>query len=213
MSDNSSSYKRRRLPPPPGLPRRSAGLVTTKSHNPRLSRFPLLPPGPAGPGGGRGKREVPVARVLVVDPAAPPGQARRGRLYLEVEKEMNAVDELTFVVTGTTCHLCGAAGLLEFVAFRQFRRITSDCRPWPAGGRLCGCPSCGTVQKIVDEEWNREVAELYAGYAIYDQAEGAEQAVFDQATGAAASRSTRLLAAPARGLSRFLCQQKWDCPL
>ena len=39
------------------------------------------------------------------------------------------------------------------------------------------------------------MAELYAGYAIYDQAAGAEQAVFDQATGAAMSRSTRLLAA------------------
>jgi 2-polyprenyl-3-methyl-5-hydroxy-6-metoxy-1,4-benzoquinol methylase len=84
---------------------------------------------------------------------------------------------------------------LEFPAFRAFRRITSDCRPWPAGGRLCGCPSCGSVQKIVDDAWNREVAELYAGYAIYDQAAGAEQAVFDQATGAAMSRSTRLLAA------------------
>ncbi len=63
------------------------------------------------------------------------------------------------------------------------------------GGRLCGCPSCGSVQKIVDDAWNREVAELYAGYAIYDQAAGAEQAVFDQATGAAASRSDRLSAA------------------
>jgi SAM-dependent methyltransferase len=94
-----------------------------------------------------------------------------------------------------TCHLCGVAGLLEFPTFRAFRRITSDCRPWPAGGRLCGCPSCGTVQKIVDDAWSREVAGLYAGYAIYDQAAGAEQAVFDQATGAAMSRSTRLLSA------------------
>src|SRR5271166_2701025 len=95
----------------------------------------------------------------------------------------------------TTCHLCGAVGLTEFADFRFFRRITSDCRPWPAGGRLCGCPSCGGLQKIVNEAWNREVADLYAGYAIYDQAAGVEQAVFDQATGAAASRSTRLLEA------------------
>ena len=36
------------------------------------------------------------------------------------------------------------------------------------------------MQKLVDDAWNREVEELYAGYAIYDQAEGAEQAVFDQ---------------------------------
>jgi 2-polyprenyl-3-methyl-5-hydroxy-6-metoxy-1,4-benzoquinol methylase len=109
---------------------------------------------------------------------------------------MNAIEtEVIALGADVACHLCGAAGLLEFPAFRAFRRITSDCRPWPAGGRLCGCPSCGAVQKIVDEAWNREVAELYAGYAIYDQAAGAEQAVFDQATGAAMSRSTRLLAA------------------
>ena len=95
----------------------------------------------------------------------------------------------------TTCHLCGAAGLTEFVDFRRFRRITSDCRPWPAGGRLCGCPTCGSVQKLVDEAWNREVEELYAGYAIYDQAEGAEQAVFDPSSGEASSRSQRLLTA------------------
>ena len=109
---------------------------------------------------------------------------------------MNATQsELIALGADVACHLCGASGLLEFPAFRDFRRITSDCRPWPTGGRLCGCPNCGTVQKIVDDEWNREVAELYAGYAIYDQAAGAEQAVFDQATGAAASRSSRLLAA------------------
>ncbi len=92
------------------------------------------------------------------------------------------------------CHLCGAAGLEELVDFRQLRRITSDCRPWPAGGRLCVCTHCGSVQKIVDAIWDREVEELYAGYAIYHQAEGSEQAVFDPASGEAASRSQRLLA-------------------
>ncbi|MGO9109331.1 MAG: class I SAM-dependent methyltransferase [Thermoguttaceae bacterium] len=95
----------------------------------------------------------------------------------------------------TTCHLCGAAGLTEFADFRSFRRITSDCRPWPAGGRLCACPSCGSVQKLADEVWKAEVEELYAGYAIYDQAEGAEQAVFDPSSGEASSRSQRLLTA------------------
>ena len=39
-----------------------------------------------------------------------------------------------------------------------FRRITSDCRPWPAGGRLCACQGCGSVQKLVDDAWNREAA-------------------------------------------------------
>jgi 2-polyprenyl-3-methyl-5-hydroxy-6-metoxy-1,4-benzoquinol methylase len=82
---------------------------------------------------------------------------------------------------------------VEFPGFRSFRRITSDCRPWPSGGRLCACPKCGSVQKLIDEHWNREVEELYAGYAIYDQAEGTEQAVFDPSSGEASSRSQRLL--------------------
>ncbi len=103
--------------------------------------------------------------------------------------------ELVPLGADAKCHLCGAGGLLEFARFRAFRRITSDCRPWPAGGRLCGCTACGSVQKVVDEAWNREVDELYSGYAIYDQAAGAEQVVFDQASGAAASRSLRLLTA------------------
>ncbi len=108
--------------------------------------------------------------------------------------------ELLSLGPETACHVCGAAGLTEFAGFRDFRRITSDCRPWPAGGRLCGCPDCGSVQKLVDDVWNREVAELYADYAIYDQAEGAEQAVFDQSSGAASSRSQRLLTALCRSI-------------
>ena len=66
--------------------------------------------------------------------------------------------EPVFLGSETACHLCGAAGLEEFVAFREFRRITSDCRPWPAGGRLCACQGCGSVQKLVDDAWNREAA-------------------------------------------------------
>ena len=94
----------------------------------------------------------------------------------------------------TACHLCGEAGLAEFLDFRAPSPHYLRLPPWPAGGRLCGCPNCGSVQKLVDAVWNREVEELYAGYAIYDQAEGAEQAVFDP-SGTAASRSRRLLAA------------------
>ena len=44
--------------------------------------------------------------------------------------------ELVSLGADVPCHLCGAAGLMEFGDFRRFRRIASDCRPWPAGGRL-----------------------------------------------------------------------------
>jgi len=111
----------------------------------------------------------------------------------EIMSNVNA--QVVSLEPETICQLCGAGGLVEFPDFRSLHRITSDCRPWPAGGRLCACPSCGGVQKLVDEVWQGEVEQLYAGYAIYDQAEGAEQAVFDPSSGEASSRSQRLLTA------------------
>jgi SAM-dependent methyltransferase len=93
------------------------------------------------------------------------------------------------------CPHCGHPALEEFREFRLLHRVTSDCRPWPAGGRLCICPHCGIVQKIVDAAWRREVAEIYAGYAVYHQAEGAEQPVFDSSSGTPQPRSLRLLSA------------------
>ena len=43
---------------------------------------------------------------------------------------MNATD------LAERCSICGDGLLVELAAFRQLRRVTSDCRPWPAGGRL-----------------------------------------------------------------------------
>jgi 2-polyprenyl-3-methyl-5-hydroxy-6-metoxy-1,4-benzoquinol methylase len=94
-----------------------------------------------------------------------------------------------------SCHVCGETGLEEFPAFRQLRRVTSDCRPWPAGGRLCLCTRCGCVQKITDESWHGEIGEIYRTYAIYHQAAGVEQAVFEQSSGSSVSRSQQLLSA------------------
>ena len=95
----------------------------------------------------------------------------------------------------TACPHCGQPALEELREFRLLRRVTSDCRPWPAGGRLCVCGHCGIVQKIIDAAWRREVRDIYAGYAVYHQAEGAEQAVFEPSSGAALPRSLRLLSA------------------
>jgi trans-aconitate methyltransferase len=49
------------------------------------------------------------------------------------------------------------------------------------------------VQKRTDAEWLREIEAIYAGYAIYHQSGGAEQAVFDSAMGRPSPRSMRLL--------------------
>jgi SAM-dependent methyltransferase len=100
----------------------------------------------------------------------------------------------TWLAAPDACHVCGKATLDELADFAALRRVTSDCRPWPAGGRLFACRSCGCAQKVADDAWAREAAAIYAGYEIYHQAAGAEQAVFDSA-GRAASRSSRLVEA------------------
>ena len=82
---------------------------------------------------------------------------------------------------------------MEIGGFSSHARVTSDCRPWPAGGKLGVCTACALVQKIVHAEWRREVAEIYACYALYHQSrDRTEQTVFDP-LGRAAPRSGRLL--------------------
>jgi 2-polyprenyl-3-methyl-5-hydroxy-6-metoxy-1,4-benzoquinol methylase len=95
----------------------------------------------------------------------------------------------------TACHACGQPSLTVVPGYAALHRVASDCRPWPAGARLCVCGACGWVQKALDAAWHREVEAIYSGYDIYHQSEGVEQAVFDQDTGAAAARSERLLRA------------------
>jgi SAM-dependent methyltransferase len=103
------------------------------------------------------------------------------------------------------CHVCGAAALAAVPGYEAFRRVTSDCRPWPANGRLCVCAACGIVQKPVDAGWRDEAAAIYSNYEVYHQSGGVEQAVFSP-RGAAAARSVRVAEAmranaapPARG--------------
>ncbi len=90
------------------------------------------------------------------------------------------------------CKICGEAGLDEIRQYSEFARVTSDCKPWPAGGRMAVCMSCGATQKIMDEKWLKEVAAIYQHYEIYHQSAGVEQAVFDAETGGAQRRSLKL---------------------
>jgi SAM-dependent methyltransferase len=72
-------------------------------------------------------------------------------------------------------------------------RVTSDCRPWPAGGKLCVCADCGCIQKAIDAEWLDDVGRIYAAYDIYHQSGGIEQGIFTPDSTAMAPRSQRLL--------------------
>lgn len=76
------------------------------------------------------------------------------------------------------CIHCDRGEVLELPGYGSFRRITSDCRPWDAGGRLGICTFCATVQKPVTPAWLEECRRIYARYHAYHQGQGAEQAVF-----------------------------------
>lgn len=95
-------------------------------------------------------------------------------------------------VSNVKCHVCGLDGLHVFPDFERLPRVTSDCRAWPAGGRLGVCGNCGTLQHLVDERWRTEAAEIYNQYDVYHQAAGEEQKTF-AADGAAGPRSARLV--------------------
>jgi SAM-dependent methyltransferase len=92
-----------------------------------------------------------------------------------------------------TCGICGVGTLEELTDYPGLRRVTSDCRPWPAGGRIGVCRGCGAVQKPADEAFLADIDAIYKSYTIYHQAAGAEQAVFEQSSGLPASRSMKLL--------------------
>jgi SAM-dependent methyltransferase len=91
-----------------------------------------------------------------------------------------------------SCHVCGHGELADLPAYRALARVTSDCKPWPASGRLAVCAACGVVQAPATETWRKEIAQIYQQYTIYYQGEGAEQAVFDSVTGQSYPRSTQI---------------------
>ena len=82
------------------------------------------------------------------------------------------------VRAGPACQVCDGPELREVEAYRALKRVTSDCRPWPADGRLVVCMSCGTAQKQVTAAWREECREIYADYVVYRQGPEAEQSVF-----------------------------------
>ncbi|MEW6303817.1 MAG: class I SAM-dependent methyltransferase [Verrucomicrobiota bacterium] len=93
------------------------------------------------------------------------------------------------------CHLCGSTRLELSADYPHFKRVTSDCKPWPAGGTLAHCLDCHLVQTGVTPAWEAEAREIYRQYTIYHQSGGVEQSVFAQGDGKASLRSDRLVQA------------------
>ena len=81
------------------------------------------------------------------------------------------------------CQSCDRDSLREIAGFRRLPRVTSDSKPFRAGGRLFVCEFCGTAQKIADPAWLAEIDEIYRDYEMYHQSASNDQAVFDPISG------------------------------
>lgn len=93
----------------------------------------------------------------------------------------------------SSCAVCRSTGRLRSLpAFAALPRVTSDCKPWPAGGELSVCECCGTIQKPPTGRWYEEIGRIYDAYEIYHLSEGAEQVIFGP-DGSAAPRSRALV--------------------
>lgn len=97
------------------------------------------------------------------------------------------------MIAGFSCRVCDGPHIVEVEDFKNLPRITSDCKPFRSGGRLGVCSGCGTAQKLIDDEWRSEIAEIYGSYDIYYQSDGVEQAVFDSQKGEMGTRSSVLV--------------------
>ena len=90
------------------------------------------------------------------------------------------------------CKVCETGHLEPIEGYAELPRVTSDCKPWPAGGTMCCCDACGAVQKLADEKWFDDIDRIYKAYQIYNLSGGAEQVIFS-ASGDAAPRSHTLV--------------------
>ncbi|MBK8092726.1 MAG: class I SAM-dependent methyltransferase [Verrucomicrobiaceae bacterium] len=91
------------------------------------------------------------------------------------------------------CHDCQSEDVIVFEEYERLTRVTSDCKPWPAGGSLQLCRSCGLLQSGVNPFWIDEITRIYAEYDCHYQSGGVDQAVYDPKSGQPIKRSDKLL--------------------
>jgi hypothetical protein len=82
------------------------------------------------------------------------------------------------VTASSGCIVCGVDRLEEVAEYNALPRVTSDCKPFAAGGRLFACRVCGSIQKLPDESWLADIKRIYKEYEIYHLSDGAEQLIF-----------------------------------
>lgn len=82
------------------------------------------------------------------------------------------------MIDSGSCVVCGTSALKAVEGYSALQRVTSDCKPWPAGGSLLRCLKCAAVQKRLDGEWLQEIDSIYSSYTLFALAGGAEQLIF-----------------------------------
>jgi SAM-dependent methyltransferase len=92
------------------------------------------------------------------------------------------------------CHICGSLATLKvFSKYSNFKRVTSDCKPWPSGGLLGICSVCTSVQKPIFDDWVVEANQIYSDYSIYYQGGGEEPKVYNEGFDLLVDRSNQML--------------------
>lgn len=78
-----------------------------------------------------------------------------------------------------SCLVCGDDSLIPIPGYPALVRVTSDAKPFIAGGSLCLCENCMTVQKPIDAKFKDECNSIYNTYELYTSSSIHSQVVFD----------------------------------
>ena len=78
-----------------------------------------------------------------------------------------------------SCLICDVGTVKEFDGFQKLKRVTSDAKLFPSGGRLGICDTCSTVQKFADKKWLSEIDEIYKDYSTFSVEGFIDQQVYD----------------------------------
>jgi 2-polyprenyl-3-methyl-5-hydroxy-6-metoxy-1,4-benzoquinol methylase len=88
-----------------------------------------------------------------------------------------------------SCNICGSTSTKVITDYPALARVTSDCKPFPAGGNLYVCQQCGQIQKRQNAELLDEISGIYLSYEAYYQSDGEEQKCWNEDAGRLSPRS------------------------
>lgn len=107
------------------------------------------------------------------------------------------------------CHICNSRNTIQIEHYADFKKVTSDCKPFESSANLLFCTQCHAIQKCIDENYLADTERIYNGYTAYYQSGGKEQIVFSREQNGIKSRSSAILEAikesiPITSKGRFL---------